>query len=131
MVKLPNPETKPFYTSVDVLRMPELINIEYDLWELRITLKFPKKNEPVYVIFKTPVGFRVLDESDLTEFWSEDSRSNGWVWEIFQGGWIALENLRKEKYFSGSKKNNREFLISGIHDCVSIISQEPPKIYSA
>ncbi|MCB8927204.1 MAG: hypothetical protein H6652_16425 [Ardenticatenaceae bacterium] len=130
IMSLPNPKTKSLNTTFEISEIPEITNLEYDLWELRITLKFPNKKEPIYVIFSTPVGFRVLDESDMTEYWNDDARSSGWLWEIVEGGWITLETQRKNKYFSGTEIHNVEYLVTGIHDCINVISPRPPKIYS-
>src|SRR5262249_27626318 len=54
------------------------------------------------VIFRDPVGFRVLDERDLCEFWNAYSEPNGWLYEVHEGGWLELE--RKRELF-----NSRDF----------------------
>jgi len=107
--------------------IPEITEVSYDLWQLRVTLKFENLKWPVYIIFEEVVGFRVLNESDLLEFWSKDSRAESWLWQIENGGWLDLENLRKG-FISGKTGQVSEFLITGIEDCISIISRVIPTI---
>ena len=42
------------------------------------------------VVFEQIFGFRVLDELDLTRFWSHCSLKVGWLFEVTAGGWMAL-----------------------------------------
>lgn len=57
--------------------MPEIINIDYDLWTLRVTLKFFTSDALIYVVFKNVIGFRVLNEGNLLEFWNPEIRVSG------------------------------------------------------
>jgi len=106
---------------------PEIVNINYDLWRLIITLSFSKKDNPVYVTFENIVGFRVLDEGDLLEFWNDEIRLNDWFWNIEKGGWTDLERTRKG-FVSGLNNETTEYLILGINHCISIIANDKPKI---
>ena len=106
---------------------PKIVNINYDQWRLTITLKFLKKVNPVYVTFDNIIGFRVLDEGDLLEFWDNDLRLNSWFWNVEKGGWTDLEKSRSG-FVSGSHNNSTEYLIIGINDCISIIANDKPKI---
>jgi hypothetical protein len=109
--------------------LPEIINIDYDLWTLRITLSFVNVNKPVlYVSFKNVVGFRLLDESNLLEFWNPDVRVPGWIWRVENGGWFDLEKLR-EGFIEGSHENDnrQEYLITGVNECLSIIACSLPE----
>jgi hypothetical protein len=107
--------------------VPEVTEIHYDLWILRITLKFEAVEHPIYVSFGGVCGFRVLDEGDLLEFWDPNSRAEGWLWHVKDGGWFALENIR-EGFVSGAFGGYNEYLVIGIDDCVSIFSTDEPKI---
>ena len=109
---------------------PEIVNINYDLWRLTITLNFEEQKEPVYVTFENIVGFRVLDEGDLLEFWDNEKRASGWIWEIEHGGWFELEKSRNG-FVSGHSNQNTEYLILGINDCVSVIGNSKPLISQA
>lgn len=103
--------------------IPEISNIIYDLWTLKITLLFPDLKHPVYLIFKNLNGFRVLDEGNLLEFWNNNIRIPGWIWIIEKGGWFDLEKTRNG-FVEGYHENEyrKEYLILGQNDCVSIIS---------
>ena len=122
---------KPVASSLDEAEMfagiPEVTDITYDLWLLRITLHFENIDHPVYVVFDKVRGFRVLDEGDLLEFWKPDVGAKGWLWRVEKGGWFALESLR-EGFVSGSIKDYKEFLVLGQNECVSVIAYDIPKI---
>ena len=79
-----------------------------------------------HVVFRNVVGFRVLDERDLCEFWPDYSEPQGWLWEVLSGGWIDLE--RRRPLFNSHEfcAPLREFLI--VDDkCVSILCGQPPE----
>ena len=88
------------------------------------------------IYFTNPVGFRVLDELDLTEFWPEYSETNGWLYEVEEGGWLELENTRgvtvgskpESILLSASMMPNlREYFI--VDDkCISVLTVNPPEI---
>ena len=109
---------------------PEILHINYDLWRLIITLRLNEQKEPVYVTFENVIGFRVLDEGDLLEFWNNEKRTTGWIWEIEQGGWFELEKSRNG-FVSGYSKNTVEYLVVGINECVSVIGKSMPVISQA
>lgn len=77
--------------------------------------------------FDATWGFRVLDEGDLCEFWSQCNLSQGWCFEVLDGGWNALEKTR-EHFVTGKLYEPREFLIIGLNECVSILAHEPPVV---
>ena len=109
--------------------LPEIVNINYDLWTLRISLSFEKIDRPIYVTFKRISGFRVLDEGNLLEFWNPAVRVPGWIWLVENGGWFDLEKLRGG--FVESYHDNEffiEYLIMAINDCISIFASCEPEI---
>ena len=77
--------------------------------------------------FDASWGFRVLDEGDLGEFWSECDLTKGWCFEVIEGGWNSLEKTR-DHFVTGKLYEPREYLIIGLNDCVSILAHEPPII---
>jgi hypothetical protein len=98
---------------------PEVIDVSYDLWLLRVTVSMAGDDRRrVYVTFDAPIGFRVLDEGDLCEFWSPDVRTDGWLWEVTSGGWLDLER-RRPNFIAGMNDQCREFLVLGCDACVS------------
>jgi hypothetical protein len=79
------------------------------------------------VTFTQTYGFRVLDELDLTEFWSQCSLRDGWLFEVKANGWKALE-LSRPTFFSGRQGWVREYLVVGRNECVSVLTKEEPMI---
>jgi hypothetical protein len=81
----------------------------------------------VKVTFTQTYGFRVLDELDLTEFWSQCSLRDGWFFEVKANGWKALE-LSRPTFFSGRPSWVREYLVIGRNECVSVLTKEDPMV---
>lgn len=79
------------------------------------------------VVFEQTYGFRVLDELDLTEFWSHCSLADGWLFEVISGGWRSLE-LTRPFFLSGRQDWVREYLIIGLNECVSVLTKEKPVV---
>ncbi|RKR11954.1 hypothetical protein C8C83_3713 [Flavobacterium sp. 90] len=122
------PKVKEFDINFSNKSNPEIFNVSYDLWTLKITLSFNDHPSPIYVIFKNVVGFRVLDEGNLLEFWNPDVRVPGWIWKVESGGWFELEKLRNGFVSQHHSIDHNEYLISSINDCVSVISTSEPII---
>lgn len=124
--------TRKFATKYQEEKTPEIENISYDIFTLRITLNFPGIEGRTYVEFEHVVGFRLLDEGDLLEFWNQESRSLDWIWIVEEGGWLGLEQVRSG-FTSGHNFDGNEYLITGINECLSVLSTGQPKIshYSA
>jgi hypothetical protein len=79
------------------------------------------------LLFRDVVGFRVLDERDLTEFWNAYSEPNGWLWEVKSGGWFDLER-RRSTFNSGSLfPGLREFFVVD-DQCVSVLCPHAPEL---
>lgn len=77
------------------------------------------------VTFRDVVGFRVLDERELCEFWNEHSTPNGWLWEVHEGGWLALERTRPS--FDSLRLPLREWLL--VDDrCIGVLAMTPPEV---
>jgi hypothetical protein len=123
------PKVKEFNLNFLNNSLPEIINLNYDLWTLKITLDFKDIPQPIYIIFKNVVGFRVLDEGNLLEFWNPDIRVPGWIWKVESGGWFELEKLRSGFLTQYHTNSHNEFLILGINDCISVISESDPVIF--
>ncbi len=80
------------------------------------------------VVFHNPIGFRVLDESDLSELWNIYSEPNGWLYEVEEGGWMELESNR-EAFASQTiyEEKLHEYLI--VDDkCINVLATTPPEI---
>jgi hypothetical protein len=79
------------------------------------------------VTFTQTYGFRVLDELDLTEFWSQCSLRDGWFFEVTANGWKTLE-LSRPTFLSGRQSWVREYLVVGRDECVSVLTKEEPTV---
>ena len=126
-------------TSVEILEIPasrvsegypEITDIHYDLWVLRLTLFFAGAKNPTYVHFEAVEGFRVLDEGQLLEFWGE-GRPGSWLCSIQSGGWLSLEQSRQGAPSLSEPTELQEYLVAGINDCVSVIAYEEPSVVTA
>lgn len=122
-----NPVVKTFNLGKACDGVPEITGVTYDLWQLRIMLRFEALDNRVYVTFNRVRGFRVLDEGNLLEFWDPDTRVSGWLWQVQKGSWFDLERSR-EGFMSGVNRDYKEFLVLGIDDCVSVITSQEPQI---
>lgn len=77
------------------------------------------------MIFRNIVGCRIIDESHISEFWNTYSEPNGWLWEVNDGGWLALE--RNRETFDPPHISLREFFIVGNY-CINVLSPDYPEI---
>lgn len=85
------------------------------------------------VIFNNPTGVRVLDERDTPEFWHIsvellDGTSNSVVYEVVEGGWLSQQLPHSPLMQSGFYSSIKEYLVAGDADCVSVLSEDEPKI---
>jgi hypothetical protein len=95
--------------------------IEYRPRVLFVRMKSAEGN---YVVtFESVVGYRVLDERDLTEFWPQCSTPNGWLFEICSGGWRSLEESRAEFLAPALLGPLKEYLVAGEDECVSVLCE--------
>ncbi|HLQ37679.1 MAG TPA: hypothetical protein VK348_07750 [Planctomycetota bacterium] len=92
--------------------------IAYDGRLLTIDIQGPAFSY-AQVVFRNPVGIRVLDERELCEFWNTYSEPHGW------GGWLELERGRTT--FTGFIQGLREFMI--VDDkCINVLCTKLPRL---
>ncbi|MYM90343.1 hypothetical protein GTP91_24620 [Rugamonas sp. FT82W] len=105
----------------------DLTNVRLDWGNLAVTLMSGGDRKVVIAKFEEVVGFRVLDEGDLLEFWPVCASDNGWLFEIQENGWFDLEASRpgflREKGLGVS-----EYFIASQNSCISILSGGAPMI---
>ncbi len=106
----------------------EVVSVAYKLGVLAIHVKSAVSDESVIVEFVDTVGFRVLDERDLMEYWPECSKPSGWLFEITTGGWLSQEASREAGFFVRMNPEVKAYLISGEDDCVSVICRNMPAV---
>ncbi|HDL00870.1 MAG TPA: hypothetical protein ENH23_01380 [candidate division Zixibacteria bacterium] len=126
-----NPVVKPAPEASVINGTGEIVEINYDLLELEIILNFDRAPKKVTVVFFSPIGFRVLDEGDLLEFWENYHTGYGWLYKVVSGGWHDLESKR-DGYLSKETRNVREYLVVGENDCVSVLvnDNEGPSVFT-
>lgn len=114
--------SEPFPASAEVSR------ISYQPRDLAV---YMDANGDAFVVrFEGVVGFRVLDERDLLEFWPNCSTPNGWLFCVSAGGWQALENGRNGFITPQVSDLVREYLVAGESECVSVLCdhEKPPSV---
>jgi len=79
------------------------------------------------LIFRDIVAFRVIDEREITEFWNTYSEPNGWLWEVTEDGYLALERQRDS--FNILDLSLREHFVV-CNYCVNVLSLDPPEFFS-
>jgi len=124
-----SPITEELNSSKKYNGIPQLVDLDYDLWTLKIKLVFPDIQNPIYLTFKNVEGFRVLDEGNLMEFWNSETRSDGWLWKVKKGGWHDQEKER-DGFFTGKAHlaDFDEYMVVGIGKCLSLIGGIEPTI---
>ena len=98
--------------------------LAYDIPKLKITLEGDEKIE---LQFEEVIGFRVLDEIDLIEFWPTFSSPEGWLFLVESGGWKELESTR-DGFVRKDWEGINEYFIRGCDKCVSVLSACEPTI---
>ena len=79
------------------------------------------------VIFRDVVGFRVLDERDLCEFWQHNyHQKTGWLYEVKAGGWLELESTR-EILSNHLIPDMKEYFLAD-EMCLNVLCRRPPEI---
>jgi hypothetical protein len=121
-----NPPKCSLFPAAARFKRTTVRSIEYNGSSLVIRIKDEEAND-FLVLFHRPVGFRVLDERDLCEFWEHYHEKNGWLYEVEQGGWLELERTRPHFNSHDVFKGLREFLLVD-EMCISVLTDRPPEI---
>lgn len=104
----------------------KLRSLRFDGEELVVEVQ-GREFEFARITFNDIVGFRVLDERDLIEFWNTYSKPNGWLYEVHEGGWFELESNRLQFNCIDYGPRLREFFL--VDDkCISVLTMELPVI---
>jgi hypothetical protein len=103
--------------------VPEVIQVDFDLSTLRMTLSFPDAPS-AYLTFTDSSGIHFLGERELDGY-CDSQRPPGWLWEIHSGGWNALESKRV-RLTNGYMTELKEFLVVGLVDCIGVLSPSFP-----
>lgn len=97
---------------------PAVLNLSYNLDSLQI--QYQVNNEDVYLItFNQPIGFRVLDEGDLSSYWKQNVTKGGQLFKVIAGGWADLE-ASTGGFLTYFTEDYHEYLLTSPDDCVSV-----------
>lgn len=107
------------------LDLQDIAHVEFQGADLRVALM--TANHELHVLFRMPVGFRLLDEGDLLEFWPQCSLDRGWLYEVKSGGWRDLESSRPG-FLTQHHSAVSEFLLVTQNSCLSVLSAESPNV---
>ena len=108
------------YSIVD--DSPHALELSDIVCNSALTFTASAKNSRADVTVDDVIGFRLLDEGDLLDFWSAGiSSKKGWIFEIASGGWLAQESLRGG-FVSHHRAGVREFLVVGVDWCLSLLA---------
>jgi hypothetical protein len=80
------------------------------------------------VTFPGVLGYRVLDERDLLEYWPVCSTPAGWLFRILSGGWLEQERSRPGSLIHDAHSDVREYLVASMHECVSVFAYDEPTL---
>ena len=112
------PESKQYAKTV-------IRTIRFDEPDLIVELQGPVFSY-ARIVFREVIGYRVIDEREITEFWNDYSEPNGWLWEVLDGGWLSLERSRVR--FNPLQLALREFFVVDNY-CVNVLCAEPPELH--
>ncbi len=101
--------------------------VRYDTKTLVVTVTSPSGAKAAAVTFTGVVGFRVLDEGDLLEFWPACAANNGWLFRIRANGWLDQEIARRG-FVHDKASGLTEYFIAGQNDCISVLAGAPPEL---
>ena len=109
----------------------EVTNLNWNFDEAVIDVFCPSENKTIKVRFNNefgPCSLRLLDESDLSENWTEINMSQGWIYKVSSGGWFEQESQREGFLMQHSSNIYREYLIIGLDACISVFTKEDVKL---
>ncbi len=82
------------------------------------------------VYFDYARGYRFLDEGDLIRYWKEadDFKTPYHIYEVAAGGWSNGETLDSGLLSVTTAIGFREWFIATTNGCITVLSNEEPKI---
>lgn len=105
----------------------DITNVRFEWGELAVTLMSGGDRKVAIAKFGEVIGFRLLDEGDLLEFWPMCAQANGWLFQIKANGWFDLEASRPG-FLREPGLGVSEYFIASENGCVSVLSDEAPKV---
>jgi hypothetical protein len=127
MASIPRAQLEPIVVDGVSGSSREVIAVSFDVRVLRVTVDLVRTRDWVYMDFRFPRGFRVLDEGDLLEFWGGSHPPDCFLFQVKGGGWLDLE-AKRAGFASTQRENVTEYLVASEMNCVSVLAIEPPQI---
>lgn len=95
---------------------------------LTVDLDFPGSSSPgLRVDFRGLVGYRVLDERDLPQYWhsagTARAHSDCLLYEVTSGGWADDQMAQSPVMAAGFYSKLREWVVVSDDWCVSVLSE--------
>ena|ERR1700710_84257 len=101
--------------------------VRYDTKTLVVTVTSPTEAKATAVAFTGVVGFRVLDEGDLLDFWPACAANHGWLFRIRKNGWLDQE-IARGGFVHDNASGLTEYFIAGQNECISVLAGEAPEL---
>lgn len=105
----------------------EVVSIFFDSDVLVVTVISNVEKKIAKVKFIEVLGFRLLDEGNLLEFWPACASENGWLFLVKNNGWLELESSRPG-FLLEKGTGLFEYFIAGRNSCLSVFSSEAPSV---
>ncbi|PJJ59073.1 hypothetical protein [Hymenobacter chitinivorans] len=121
-------ETRILTTPIAQLRNPVVAGLDFRIKPPQLLIYYHSdggKDIDYDIVFDNPRGFKCLDEGDMINYWENPLLVDNWLFEILSGGWLDMEDSAGG--FSSKALGFREFLITGMDDCISVLSQQEPR----
>lgn len=119
------PEVEPIENIYKFQSRVNILNVQAKLYELTVTLASGGDKTIAEVRFRGVLGFRLLDEGNLLEFWPTCSADNGWLFLIKKNGWFDLESTRSG-FLLTREYGLSEYFVASMNSCLNVLAEEPP-----
>ena len=107
----------------------DIASLSFESGTLVVTLASGSDPKAATVKFEDVLGFRMLDEGDLLEYWPACSRDNGWLFLINGDGWFDLESTRPG-FLHQRGGRIAEYFLATQNGCVSVLAGSAPTMDS-
>ncbi|MBD9370431.1 hypothetical protein [Xanthomonas sp. XNM01] len=120
---------QPFGPAVDWFHGSAIVEVHHGVSGLRIVAAAPHGvDRYLEVHFAFANAFQVMDEGDMLDYWAPPYRPDGHlVHEVLEGGWRPRVQGRLLS-ITGAHDGLREWLVSTVDLCVSVIAAEAPHV---
>lgn len=123
-------DATPLKTGSTLGSLVDMVHLNFEIGRLVVTLNFEVGKKTTTVKFEDVVGFRVLDEGDLLEYWPACSSDNGWLFLINGNGWFEQETIRSG-FLHERGGVVTEYFVATQNCCVSVLAGSPPTVDEA